>query len=140
MKTVLILLGVLLMLSSCIYADEPGTVTYKSGGTVKSSYIGVGASGIRVAYILDRQNYAVSVGTTFFSIGNLNAQYMTIISPENNSQLAAGFALGYDYAPFKGKAIAISPLIGLMTNLTAGYNGNIGACRPFIGFSLRLGL
>ena len=140
MKKLLFLVAAILLLwrLPIAYADTTVfTDTYTGTKTVKSTGITVTPTGVRVTYILDNQSYGIAVGTPIYSYGKLHIDPELIVRPSDNSQLALGLALGYDYQPWPYLPLRLTPQVGILTDITGGYGGH--QTLPFVGASLSIG-
>jgi hypothetical protein len=96
----------------------------------------VSKDAVSVTYINDGKNYGLSVGAPIWKQGLLHSDALLIFEPTDKSQLAAGWAVGYDIKLKAGKDVTFTPLVGVLTDITKGYDGR--DTRAFYGFSVSI--
>jgi hypothetical protein len=137
--TLTILALVLIVGALCVtaYADPGQSPNPRSFGYQ------VVANGVRATYILDKHDYGVAIGAPMwngasYGFPQVHCDALGIFKPSDDTQLAAGFAVGCDFQPVKNTGLTISPLVGILTDITVGAYGR--QTLPFVGLSVKLSL
>ena len=130
MAFIILVLAMMVCLTDCV-ADTQ----YKSMG------IQPVADGIRITYVADQKSYGVALGAPIwngsqYGFPQLHSDALAIIRPGDNTQLAAGFAVGYDLHPIPNNPLVLSPLVGVLTDVSASTYGR--KTLPFVGISIKL--
>jgi len=107
-------------------ADEPIRV--------KSVGVTLGDDSLSLTYINDGKDYGLAFGAPLWRREALHSDGLLIFEPQDKEQLAAGWCVGYDFQ--LSKQLTLTPLVGVLTDITKGYDGR--ETQPFYGLGLNL--